>query len=367
MIFMIVHKGIDSLYLSYRGTVKNEALEEFIRKKELAQSDDDNDQAKAVMAIGDHSFEVMDKGRGKYSFVLIDNWYQIQVSASKRRKVPEVYVQVSSELLNCKGLDDSLKHLREIVSTLLMEIEEETISRVDLFADFITDSDLSRTTENEWVTRAAETHRHAKHRIFTGWSIGRGGDISARLYDKTIEITKSNKFFFYEIWQRQGWNGEKVWRLEFQLRRAFLGQMSVNTISDLQIYVNDVWRYCTHEWLRLGIDEGTENRSRWPTDELWQNIQKVIFGDGSFTGITRNVDKSRVPDDKTLIKGGIGYITSHAAKHGIKSLDDAVNSFARDVKSVLDGEYRTSSVKGSDAYFKTKTELKRKRFNKGSV
>lgn len=364
MEFKEVHKGIDSLYLSYRGTVKDEVLEELIKKKELAQSDDDGLQAMARMPIDEHCFEVSDKGRRSYAFVLMDNWFQIQVSASKRRKIPEVYVQVSSVLLNCLGLDNALTHLRSVVSKLLADIEEETISRIDLFVDFTSERDFSKIHDEEWITRAHAISRHSENRVFTGFSIGMGGDIAVRLYDKTIEITKRNKLFFIEIWKKQGWDGEKVWRLEFQLRRAFLGQMSVNTVSDLLIFVNDVWRYCTHEWLRLGIDDGTENRSRWPTDELWKEIQRVIFGDGSFTGITRNVDKSRVPDDKTLFKGGIGYITSHAAKHGIKNLDDAVNSFARNAKSFLDGVKKTSSVKGSDAYFKTKTELKRKRFNK---
>lgn len=360
MEFKEVHKGIDSLYLSYRGVVRDEALEELIKKKELAQSDDDSLQAMAQMPIDEHCFEVSDKGRRSYAFVLIDGWFQIQVSASKRRKIPEVYVQISSALLNCMGLDNALNDLRNVVSKLLLNIEEESVSRADLFVDFASGRDFSKIKDEEWITRAHDISRHSKNRVFTGFSIGMGGDIVARLYDKTIEIAKSNKLYFHEIWEKQGWSGEKVWRTEFQLRRAFLKEMSVNTIADLLLYVNDVWRYCTNEWLRLGIDNGTENRSRWPTDELWKEIQRAIFGDGSFTGITRNVDKSRAPDDKTLFKGGIGYITSHAAKNGIENLDDAVSSFAKDAKRFLD------RFEGSNDYFKTKLELKKKRFNKGN-
>lgn len=365
MFFKEFHKGVDSLYLSYRGTVKDEILEELIKKKELAQSDDEKDQALAKMVIGDHCFEVKDKARGKYAFVLVDNWYQVQVSASKRGKVPEIYVQLSSEILNCLGLDESVNSLRKVVENLLAGIEEEVISRVDVFVDFTSDMDFSTLPDKVWVTRALDIVRYSRNGVLTGLTIGMGGDISARLYNKLLELSKSNKLYFIDIWKRQGWDSETVWRLEFQLKRAFLVQMSVSTISDFKKSDNDIWRYSTFEWLRLGINDGTKNRTRWATEDFWQKVQDVSFGDGSFIGITRYVDKSRLPADKTIIKGGMGYITSHAAKHGLKNIDDAIKSFAKDAKGLLDDSVgEASSVKGSDAYFRTKTELKKKRFNK---
>lgn len=366
MEFKEFHKGVDSLYLSYRGSVRDKVLEELIKKKEFAQSDDDGLQATARMFIDEHCFEISDRGRRSYAFVLIDNWFQIQVSASKRKKFPEVYVQISSVLLNCLGLDNALNNLRSIVEKLLVNIEEETISRVDLFIDFASDRDFSEIHDEEWITRAHDISRYSKNRILTGFSVGMGGDMSARLYNKTLEIANSNKLFFLEIWKKKGWDGETVWRLEFQLRRALLTEMSINTVIDLHRCINDTWRYAACDWLRLAVNDGDENRSRWPTDELWKKIQEVIFGDGTFTGITRYVDKSRVPADATLFKGGIGYITSHAAKHGIENLDDALNGFAKDAKIFLDSSKKQSSlIKGSDDYFKTKINLKKKRFNKG--
>lgn len=365
MFFKEFHKGVDSLYLSYRGTVKDEILEELIKKKELAKSEDEKDQALAKMAIGDHCFEVKDKARGKYAFVLVDNWYQIQVSASKRGKVPEIYVQLSSEILNCLGLDESVNSLRKVVENLLAGIEEEVISRVDVFVDFTSDMDFSALPDKVWVTRALDIVRYSRNGVLTGLTIGMGGDISARLYNKLLELSKSNKLYFIEIWKRQGWDSETVWRLEFQLKRAFLVQMSVSRISDFKKSDNDIWRYSTFEWLRLGINDGTKNRTRWATEDFWQKVQDLRFGDGSFIGITRYVDKSRLHADKTIIKGGMGYITSHAAKHGLKNIDDAIKSFSKDAKGLLDSSVReASSVKGSDAYFRTKTELKKKRFNK---
>ena len=108
MDFKVVHKGIDSLYMSFWGHLKPGLAEELETKKKLAQSDDLKDQAQSVKKIGEHSFEVLDKGKGKFAYVLADNWFYIQISASKKMIIPTLYAQISSELLNCLGLESSL-------------------------------------------------------------------------------------------------------------------------------------------------------------------------------------------------------------------------------------------------------------------
>jgi len=57
------------------------------------------------------------------------------------------------------------------------------------------------------------------------------------------------------------------------------------------------------------------------TDTLWEKIQDVRFNDGKFTGILREVNKSRIPSDKTLFQNGIGYITAFAAREGFENVD----------------------------------------------
>ena len=244
MEFKEVFKGIDSLYVSYRGTLKEGLLELLEEKKKLAQSDGEKERALATMDIEDHHFEVKDRGARYYSYILEDNWYHIQITASKKKMVPTLYIQIASELLNCLGHEYALYKLREIVSNLLIVIEAEKISRADIFVDFATNRDFEKIEKQSWITRAEDTVKRWKREKFTGWSIGRGGQISARLYEKTVEIKKSHKEYLHEIWSNQGWDKEQgVWRLEFQLRREFLGQMSVKMFSDLLSNVNDVWRY----------------------------------------------------------------------------------------------------------------------------
>jgi hypothetical protein len=142
MEFKEVFKGIDSLYVSFKGTLKEGVKERLEEKKKLAQSEDEKEQASARMMLDDHCFEVSDRGTKWYSFILVDNWYHLQISGSKRQKLPQLYVQVSSELLTCYGLDNAIIHLRKIVQMLMETIEEETISRMDIFTDFVTDKEL---------------------------------------------------------------------------------------------------------------------------------------------------------------------------------------------------------------------------------
>lgn len=366
MIFKELYKGIDSLYFSYRGDVKMGLFKQLEEKKQLARSEDEKEQALAIMTVKDHHFEVMGRGRGKYAYVLVDNWYHIQISASDRDTIPRIMVQISSDILHCFGVGNAMEQLRGIIAELLECVESETISRADIFVDFACNTDFEAVTKRCWVTWAEDMHSHWKGNVHTGWAMGYGGNISARLYNKTKEIEKSGKDYFKPIWELRGWTeGQTVWRLEFQLRREFLGQMSVNTFDDLVTIQNDIWRYCTEDWLRLAVDDGTENRNRWATHPVWQCLQRVAFGDGEFAGIGRMVDKSRIPSDATLFLNGMGYITAYAAREGHNDPMGVVQSFLEDAGRFLD-QYAGKSKRFTDArdYLDTKLRLKKKKYNK---
>ena len=366
MEFKVVHKGIDSLYMSFWGPMKAGLLDELEQKKLLAKSEDPREQALAVKIIGEHNFEVMDRGRGKYSYVMVDNWFHIQISSSQRMIMPTIYVQISSELLNCLGFDHSMNELRAVVNNLLSDIDREEVSRPDLFVDFVSDMDFEQVKRKSWVTWAEQIHEYWTGADFTGWTVGRGGAISARLYDKTVEIVKSHKNFFIPIWLEHGWQaGHRVWRLEFQLRKEFLMQMSVVTVGDLMDLFNDIWRYCTQDWLRLAIDDGTENRTRWQNEPVWTCIQEVSFGAGIYSGIVREVDRSRLPSDRTLFLNGMGYLLSYQALKGYETTSDAAFHFLGDAEKFLNSYTRKSDqYLDADDYKNVKLNLKRRRFNK---
>lgn len=366
-IFKELHKGIDSLYLSFKGTLKEGLRDELEQRKTFAQSDDEKEQALATITIDEHTFEVKDKGKGRYAYVLVDGWFHIQVSGNKTKRLPSVYVQLSSDLLNGYGLYIAMNQLRGVVKELLSGADKEIISRADLFADFTTDINLGAISKRAWVTRARSSQSHWMGDTFTGLSIGLGGDISARLYNKTIEIEKSCKDYLKAVWEKNGWDKTRdVWRLEFQLKRIVLKQMSVNTVDELIENSNDIWRYCTQEWLRLALEDTNKNITRWKTHPLWTAIEQVRFGAGTYTGILRDVSRSRTPNMKTLFLNCMGYMTNYAAHKGYDDLNEkVVLEFFSEAKEFLKEYTANSPIYDSpDVYTKTKINLKKKRYNR---
>ena len=361
-VFKKVFKGVDSLYISYRGLLREGVKEYLEEKKRLAQSDDETEQALSRMPINFHLFEVKDRGTKGYSFILVDNWYRIQISESEKKVLPTIYVQVSSELLTGHGPENAISRLRKIVKKLLVKIEEETVSRADIFVDFTTNEKLEDIKSISWITRAKKLAVYRYCDAFTGLVIGQGGDISARIYDKTLEIDSSHKYYLKEIWEKRGWDTvQKVWRLEFQLKRVCLKEMSINTFPNLMEKVNSLWVYCSNDWLRLAVKDDTVNRTRWMTNPMWKEVQGVRINDGNLVGVLREVDKSRVPSDKTIFQNGMGYLTSFAAKEGFgKVNNETVISFLDIGKKYLE---EITNGREED-YLKMKIDNKKKKYNK---
>ena len=99
-------------------------------------------------------------------------------------------------------------------------------------------------------------------------------------------------------------------------------------------------------------------------DAFWEKIQGVRFGDGSFTGICRNVDKTRTPEESLLFRNGMGYIISFAALRNIKNIDDAVQQFYKSaLKDINEQAKYSDKYKDSRDYIKTKFDLKQKQYN----
>lgn len=67
--------GIDSLYVSYYGHLAEDWDKKFFDLKEIAQSEDEKEQALAQVTIGSHLFEVRDKGMPRFPYVLSNNCF----------------------------------------------------------------------------------------------------------------------------------------------------------------------------------------------------------------------------------------------------------------------------------------------------
>ncbi len=361
----ILRNGIDSLYLSYHGALSLEGSLKLTELKKLAQSDDPRKVALAQHRKGSHIFDVSDKGSNPFAYVLRDNWYRISIAKHGNTRTPLAYAQISSELLTSEGVDIATANLSSIVQSLGTTTDSPSVSRVDLCVDFITDYPLDVITESDWVTKAKEMHRHIVQRQFSGWSIGTRKKMSARLYDKTLEMKKNPRPYLEQLWKKSGWDGiQPVWRLEFELRRDLLREFGVISIESLNEHLAGLWQYTSRDWLRLAVPNPKDKtQSRWLTTDLWQTLQSTQWsGESELSRIP--VQKGRPPSDKTLFVNGISAYTSFMAREGIVNPSDGAHAFFQAARDYHDNREYFTGITFND-YVEQKIALKVKSYNSG--
>lgn len=319
--------GVDSLYVSYQGNIHPYIDQQLSELKKQAQADRQGEQAKAQFSIGNHLFEVKDKGSSMFRYVLEDNAFRIQLSRPNK-SVPMAYVKISSEYLTHKLPADAEKHLYELLSQL-GDIESVAhVSRIDLFVDFVSFQNMEAWPREAWVTRASSVNAYSVDNRFTGWAIGLGGVIAARLYDKLYEIIKSNKGYLIPLWQSAGWKeGEPIWRLEFEFKRDFLKQKGLITLSEILSNLNGLWSYATTEWLKLTLpNPDDQTRARWPIHPMWQALSSVDW-ETSGGELQSRFSNARTPNQNAALDRAFSGLTTYMAINKQSDYELAIHPF----------------------------------------
>jgi hypothetical protein len=363
--YKLLRVGVDSLYLSFYGTLLTAAQQELILSKHAAQSGDPAENAYAQWVIGKHVFEVSDKGRPGYAFILRDNAFQIALRSGDGNRLPVAYVQVSSEYLAHHRLEEAVKTICSIIGDLAETDEFPVISRIDLYADFQTSTDISAIPRDAWITQATGIDTYARRGKFTGWVFGAGGILSARLYDKTAEIEqKSGKTFFHELWKRSGWDGQStVWRLELQFRREVLSQFKIWGFDQLKEKLGGLWLGVLDSWLRLVVPDPTDsNRARWPLHPLWVKLSEIRWRLDDVP-LTRSYTPARVPALDKLYRTFTALLTSFMTVRGIKVYGEGVVALMESCREFHEGWCRDKLNISFEDWLAQKLALKARQFN----
>jgi hypothetical protein len=189
--------------------------------------------------------------------------------------------------------------------------------------------------------RAAQVYRWGKRLSGVTWSPG--GAISFVQYDKTLESRLRHKRFMEPIWRANGWDRTgSVIRHETRLRRDALRtvglpidvQGSLDDPWTFLEHIGDVWAYVVGQaprdtatvsncatatsqvdvaWIRLVIPDVDTNRSRWPTDPLWQLVQTAPFTDAPNKARRLMRREQHVHAVEQLDVGAYGYLISRMA------------------------------------------------------
>ncbi|WP_256211993.1 hypothetical protein [Nitrosomonas communis] len=233
------------------------------------------------------------------------------------------YVKLSSRYLCSISPKEAEKHLRYILNELGSLNSHAHVSRIDLCADFISPENMESWHREAWITRGKKIDTHVINGAFTGWSIGLGGKISCRLYNKLLEIQSSGRTDLVPLWQEAGWQeNDPIWRVEFQLMREVLNEHGLISLDSVLANLNGLWSYASAEWLRLTIpNPDDQTRSRWPIHPLWGYISSIDW-EGNGGPLSRSFKATRLPDDNRIFSLGASSLASYMAKHGMNDFDD---------------------------------------------
>jgi hypothetical protein len=314
----IVGAGVDSLYLSIPGTLRPGTQSLLERLKEQAQSYDPELRALAQYPSHDWIFEVSGKGARLFSYILTDSRYRIEL-ARPSATLPLAHVQVSSAALAAYGVAKCVADLLLVLGDLAEIQGDPVVSRADLFVDVTTSCDLTRLEDEQWVTRAHSKARYSVQGQRSGYVIGRGGDISLRLYDKTLEILGSGKDHCKRQWRQRGWDGDStVWRVEAQVRRNALHQFAIRSLDQLNGRIGELWRYVVEQWCRLVVpNPGDQTPKRWPTHPFWLAIAEAPDFHTVVPVGRRLLRRSKAPADWFMARAFLSVVTSFMASYEI--------------------------------------------------
>jgi len=340
----IIASGIDSLVLSLYVDWKDTSIFSYLDecKEQSKQSDIDyQGQLKHLHTDNVWPFNIKPHGSKGFSWILIgkDFTYKIANSATPGTR-PSVMIEIRSETLWRLGPDEAVKIAHTIIEANGGHIIETKWSRVDLCVDFLMPEDYwSYKLMDYAVTRATDVAPYYRYKILTGIRIGKG-IITARLYDKPLEIKQqSKKEWMFDIWgMKHAPKGKKIIRIEFQMRREVLKELGLNKCDDLFKKIEKAWAYCTQKWLKFQDRPGLHHTQRsilgW-----YEEIQNGFKGIQGAEPLVR--EKAVRVDKRRLMQQANGLIVSlHAInleeqganKNTKAKIDDCVISYVKEIE-----------------------------------
>lgn len=311
----MLSSGIDSLYVSFRGEPNAVILEALRQAKTDAR---ETGEPQVLQLPGASKALVQPSGWGRYRYWLRCDGFDAFVAAGGR--LPAVYVRLLSSFIHEVGPTSALAEANLFVNgPVLTVIDQVRCSRVDIYADFqgwLPRSEdyqrfVVRSRKNTWHTAV-----HHDGRSFTGFTFGRDA-MMARLYDKSLEVTRSGKDWMRVVWGTPQNLSAPVWRLEFQLRRQLLKECAIDSPDHVIERRQHLWAYST-QWLSLRKPRVGTRRVRWPVDNVWLQLAES-WEETPVNPLVRQRIKKQ--NELVLVRGLAGYASSLAASSGVTDLN----------------------------------------------
>lgn len=321
-------------YLSFSANLENypecamQYFEELNRQKEAAKRVAlDKSGEKAIITIGNKTFEVLPNGAQGYAFILHNSEYEIKIAQykSKNDDYYPIMVRVYSECLWSKGPEKAYSDIYTWITENFGIIIDNKVSRMDLCCH----TDCIKPNYEmigNFKGKFRQKNIREYNRSVSGLEFGsRQGKVYCRIYNKSLEVKNSKKkTWFYEIWNDRGQNNDDVWNVEFELKREFFKEYQIESVEDAFARLNSMWEHCTVTWLVLTNNDASriENCS---INETWVHISNVFSDYVSDPIIQR--EKQLNADVNAMMPAAVGTITSLAARLGENDIHEVLFEF----------------------------------------
>jgi hypothetical protein len=311
--------GPDTLYFSCDLPISEAMRDRLNEEKATAQTLADERRVHCPEWLG---ARVCPQGaKGGYAFLIETEDFSIKLLGERIQNRPSVYLEMRSYALHTHpegpqgACGAALAWVREKLyadqpSKLVndaISFEAAKLSRADVHIDYQGGYAPSLDNVSEELRCFIRTGKTKGALYFqgsrpTGYAFGKG-HVQARLYNKTLETKeKANESYAALLLAKNGESYDPdldVWRLEFQLRRegakgfklyappeeeddeaeieAELAAEELQHIGTLPRFfarMHELMLFLTQHWLRLVEDNGSANRSRWPTHPTWSALRE---------------------------------------------------------------------------------------------
>lgn len=268
-----------------------------------------------------------------YTFHLQLRGIQVWIAKGQHAtQSPNVFVRLPSDRLWHENIGPQIAELRAWITGKGGTLERVTVSRWDIAADFLLPEGLtSNFLRAHVVAKARKRREDSKGDQLETFYVGQGGGpISLRIYDKIAELAANHgeKNWFFDLWKATP--GDRVWRVEYQLRRKALKEFGAKELDDLPMLAPMIWNALTESVVSFRIP-GNQNVSRREVHPWWAAVQGVGEMLGSTLAAERNAKKPGTASADWYIAHAAGCLIAYAARMGVSDLGRAADALLADL------------------------------------
>lgn len=240
-------------------------------------------------------------------------------------------VQLRAVYLATHPIEDAITLVRRVARGF-GEVHRERLRRIDVAADFtgfaLAASDIAcvrsragskaflpEAKDNDGARPALRLYSNAQQEV-TGITVGAGGDVMARIYDKSAELAAPGREAKRAIeearWRALGWDGSDVTRYESQFRGAALAEFKLrdDCLDRLPSMLDGLWQYGA-DWVRLVVPDSATRSERLKLDSRWAAVKAVTF-----THEAAALSRSRKYRGGITARQAVGGLLTHSAARG---------------------------------------------------